>query len=124
MLWAVMLMMAIAFIPSVFIKRPPRPVPAAQVDSAPPAVAGTVPPGSAPVATPANPAQGGGVLVPVGALAPVVLGHDVEPVRPDGVEQQARRHPVTGGARPRLEPVPAGRVLPRQRLHHPGQFRL
>ncbi len=65
MLWAVMLMMAIAFIPSIFIKRPPPPVPVAQVDSTPPVVAGTVTPGSAPAATPAAPgapgAQGGGV---------------------------------------------------------------
>jgi len=62
MLWAVMLMMAIAFIPSIFIKRPPPPAPAAQVDSAPPVVEGTVTPGSAPAATPAAPgAQRGAV---------------------------------------------------------------
>src|SRR6185369_5438700 len=62
MLWAVMLMMAIAFIPSIFIKRPPPPVPAAQLDSTTPVVEGTVTPGSAPAATPAAPgAQRGAV---------------------------------------------------------------
>ena len=55
MLWAVMLMMAIAFIPSFFIKRPAPPVPATQspVDTpatAAPVVPGAPAPGNAPVA--------------------------------------------------------------------------
>jgi YidC/Oxa1 family membrane protein insertase len=56
MLWAVMLMMAILFVPSFFMKRPPpRPVtPAAQVPVDSPAVAGAagVIPGTAPAAAP------------------------------------------------------------------------
>ncbi len=59
MLWAVMLMMAILFVPSFFMKRPPpRPVtPAAQVPVDSPAMSGAagVIPGSAPAATPVAP---------------------------------------------------------------------
>jgi YidC/Oxa1 family membrane protein insertase len=59
LLWAVLLMMAIAFVPSIFIKRPPRPVPAAApVDF--PAAASPAPAGGvtavAPAPSPAAPA--------------------------------------------------------------------
>ncbi len=74
MLWAVMLMMAIAFVPSLFIKRPPRPVPAQEAGvestatpvpapSTPSAVAPSA--GAAPVAAEAVPADTIAVTTPL-----------------------------------------------------------
>jgi len=71
MLWAVMLMMAILFVPSFFMKRPPpRPVtPAAQVPVDSPAMSGAagVIPGSAPAATPVAP--GSDVAAPADTIS-------------------------------------------------------
>jgi YidC/Oxa1 family membrane protein insertase len=72
LLWAVLLMMAIAFVPSLFVKRPPPPVPAAAgVDTA--AVAAPAPAGAvasaapAPAAVPVAPA--GDVTAPADTIA-------------------------------------------------------
>ncbi len=67
-----------------------------------------------------HPAEGRRVLMSVDALAQIDLGHGVQAVRGDRVQEQCGLYPVPGGERQRLQQRPPAGVLPRERLHDPA----